>query len=160
MDNGATEPAVVVLPSDTINLNQTSLALQPSSSPLQSFNDITFSETPVTFKTVWPPSMDSPIPRLGSSGYTTDTGYQPELDQETDGPYSRSQQLQRELDVYYGDVEGPPLSVEVVLHNLIKTHIIAKLIAARGACEQSVETGGDGIQRGNQRGNDWIGDSG
>ena len=120
MDNGATEPAVVVLPSDTINLNQTSQPLQPSSSPLQSFN-----ETPVTFKTVWPPSMDSPIPRLGSLGYTMDQ--QPELDQETDvsstmdprtipRPYSRSQQL---MD-FYGPLPEEPLPVEVVLHILIK----------------------------------------
>ena len=127
MDNGATEPAVVVLPSDTINLNQTSQPLQPSSSPLQSFDAITntFSETPVTFKTVWPPSLDSPIPRLGSLGYTMDQ--QPELDQETDvsstmdprtipRPYSRSQQL---MD-FYGPLPEEPLPVEVVLHILIK----------------------------------------
>ena len=127
MDNGATEPAVVVLPSDTINLNQTSQPLQPSSSPLQSFDAITntVSETPVTFKTVWPPSMDSPIPRLGSLGYTMDQ--QPELDQETDvsstmdprtipRPYSRSQQL---MD-FYGPLPEEPLPVEVVLHILIK----------------------------------------
>ena len=122
MDNGATEPAVVVLPSDTINLNQTSQPLQPSSSLTAITN--TFSET---FKTVWPPSMDSPIPRLGSLGYTMDQ--QPELDQETDvsstmdprtipRPYSRSQQL---MD-FYGPLPEEPLPVEVVLHILIKTH--------------------------------------
>ena len=75
MDNAANGQAVVVLPSDTINLNQTSQPLQPSSS-LNAITN-TFSETPVTFKTVWPPSMDSPIPRLGSLGYTMEQ--QPEL---------------------------------------------------------------------------------
>ena len=120
MDNGATEPAVVVLPSDTINLNQTSLALQPSSS-LNAITN-TFSET---FKAVWPPSMDSPIPRLGSLGYTMDQ--QPELDQETDvsstmdprtipRPYSRSQQI---MDLWT-ILPEEPLPVEVVLHILIK----------------------------------------
>ena len=113
----------MVLPSDTINLNQTSQPLQPSSI-LNAITN-TFSETPVTFKTVWPPSMDSPIPRLGSLGYTMDQ--QPKLDQETDvsstmdprtipRPYSRSQQL---MD-FYGPLPEEPLPVEVVLHILIK----------------------------------------
>ena len=135
MENGANEQAVVVLPSDTINLKETSQPLQPSS-PLQSFNQNTFSETPITFKTIWPPSMDSPIPRLGSSSYTMDTGYQPELDQETDvsstmdpstipRPYSRSQQELDGLTSYYGAVTGSPLPVEVsssTFSSSFKTH--------------------------------------